>query len=197
MQLLRRVRMIYTSLTFSFHAMYNDFHAFLKREKKFILEAAFKRFHSLGSPLPSRESAWSRESSLGAPWGPGPEGQPGGVVETWQDGLCPSVPLQRPSPQPGISTENLSEGIWLCSPEPLAQVQSCGLCALHPAWRGFGACYAGAGGWGASRGEAAGKGRCDLTPPLPPSGHGLQAFRLLSVPSPFSRSLVPTAASHL
>ena len=42
----------------------------------------------------------------------------------------------------------------------------------------------------AGRGEAAGKGRCELTPATS-SDHSLQAFHLLWVPPPFSRSLVP------
>lgn len=67
-QLLGKVRMVCTSQKCFFNAMYNDFYTFLKREEKFILEAASKRFHSIYNTCPAVSSAWSGKSPLGAPW---------------------------------------------------------------------------------------------------------------------------------
>lgn len=59
--------------------MYNEFYTSLKREKKFILEVASKRFHSMYNTCPAVSSAWSTESPPRAHWGLGPGGQLGGV----------------------------------------------------------------------------------------------------------------------
>lgn len=144
---------------------------------------------------PAVSAAWSRGSPPGTPWGLGPKGQPSGLIETRQVDAAPLAPPG--SPPSGGPTENARGGIWLCGPEGSVIRASCSGSVLW-ALRFASSLDGGQGNlrWGATGGEAAGRGRCELTASLP-LGSGLQAFHLLSALPPFSRvSALPPGASH-
>lgn len=144
---------------------------------------------------PAVSSAWSRGSPPGTPWGLGPMGQPSGVTETRQVDAAPLGPPG--SPHLEAPLRMLAGGYGSAvqrgrSSEPLA-LMTClvGFVLCIQPDRGQGNLR-----WGAAGGEAAGRGRCELTASLP-LGSGLQAFHLLSALPPFSRvSALPPEASH-